>query len=206
MASHNVDALLFDLGGVVIRIDFGRVFARWAEHSGGDAAALRARFLHDEPYQRHERGEIGETAYFESLRGSLGLGLDDARLLDGWNDVFVDEMPGIRGLLERVAPQVPLYAFTNTNAAHVVQFTKRFAAVLRPFRKIFASCEMGLRKPEKAAFAHIVSEIDVPAGRILFFDDTLENVDAARACGLQAVHVTSDATVADTLTALGLVR
>jgi hypothetical protein len=54
------DALLFDLGGVVMSLDWNRAFSRWAGDSGESAAALRARFLFDLPYERHERGEIGE--------------------------------------------------------------------------------------------------------------------------------------------------
>jgi glucose-1-phosphatase len=204
MTSAPVDALLFDLGNVVIRIDFERVFARWAALAGCDVARLRETFSHDEPYQQHERGEIETAAYFASLRSSLGVDLDDARLREGWNVVFVEEMPGIRELLARIAPKIPLYAFTNSNPAHAAQYLVRFARVLGHFRKVFASYEMGLRKPEPAAFAHIVQEIGVPAPRILFLDDTLGNVDAARACGLQAVHVASDETVRDTVAALGL--
>ncbi len=204
MKPGDVDALLFDLGGVVIRIDFGRVFARWAEHAGCDAAALRARFSQDPPYQRHERGEIDAAAYFASLRGSLGIDLDDARLLDGWNVIFVEAMPGIAGLLARAAAKIPVYAFTNTNQAHADRFLKQFAPLLAHFRKVFTSHDLGLRKPEPAAFARVVSEIGVPAGRILFFDNSAENVAGARASGLQAVHVTSDTTVADTLAALKL--
>ena len=73
MTFSPIDALLFDLGNVVIRIDFERVFARWAAHAGCDAALLREKFSHDEPYQRHERGEIEAAAYFASLRNSLGV-------------------------------------------------------------------------------------------------------------------------------------
>src|ERR1043165_4426304 len=118
MITNSVDALPFDLGNVVFRIDFERVFARWAAHAGCDAALLRQRFSHDEPYQRHERGEIDAAAYFASLRASLGIDLDDARLLEGWNAVYVEEMPGMRALLERIAPKIPIYAFTNSNLAH----------------------------------------------------------------------------------------
>lgn len=204
MSLAPISALLFDLGNVVIRIDFERVFARWAADAGCDAARLREAFLHDQPYQRHERGEIDAAAYFASLRDTLGVALDDARLLAGWNQIFVEEMPGIGELLKRVASRIPTYAFTNTNRAHATHYVWQFAPVLGHFRKVFASHEMGLRKPEPAAFAHIVQEIGVPAGRVLFFDDTLANVEGARACGLQAVHVTSDKTVRDTLAALGL--
>ena len=102
-----VDALLFDVGGVIVRIDFNRVFARWSALSGR-------------------------------------------------------------------------------------------------FRTVFTSCTIGHRKPEPAAFDHVTGTVGVPAARILFFDDTLENVEGARACGLQAVHVTSDADVASAVVRLGL--
>ena len=61
---------------------------------------------------------------------------------------------------------------------------------------------MGLRKPEPAAFAAIASAIDVPLERILFFDDTRANADAARAVGMQAVHVRSLADIAKGIAAL----
>ena len=76
--------------------------------------------------------------------------------------------------------------------------------MLAHFRKVFTSYEMGSRKPEPAAFAHIATEIGVPAERILFFDDTLGNVEGGRACGLQAVDVVSDETVRETIADLRL--
>jgi putative hydrolase of the HAD superfamily len=48
---------------------------------------------------------------------------------------------------------------------------------------------MGLRKPERASFDHIVRETGVPHARILFFDDTPANVQGARDAGLQALLV-----------------
>ena len=54
-------------------------------------------------------------------------------------------------------------------------------------------------KPEREAFEHISREIGVAPGKILFFDDTLENVEGARKAGLQAVHVKSPQDVANAL-------
>ena len=204
MTSDAVDALLFDVGGVIVRIDFNRVFARWAALSGCDQALLRQRFSQDLPYQRHERGEIGVADYFASLRASLGLELDDARMLEGWNTIFIEEMPGIAALLARLAPRLAVYAFANTNHAHATQLMKQFDGVLGRFRTVFTSCTIGHRKPEPAAFDHVVKTIGVPGPRILFFDDTRENVEGARACGLQAVHITSDADVASAVVKMGL--
>jgi glucose-1-phosphatase len=199
MTSHALDALLFDLGGVVLDIDLGRVFARWAEMTSGDAALLQKRFVPDEAFLRHETGHLADEAFFARLRALLGLEISDAELLDGWNAIFVGEMPGIAGALATAAARFPLYAFSNTNRPHHLYFSDRFAGVLGHFRQVFASSDIGLRKPDAEAFDFVVDAIGVPAGRILFFDDSLANVEGARACGLKAVHVTSRSTVRDAL-------
>jgi glucose-1-phosphatase len=198
------DALLFDLGRVVLDINFNNTLACWAGHAGCEPAHLLRRFSRDEIYQRHEKGEIGDAEFFAALRSSLGIGLSDDQFLEGWNAIFAGEMPGIAPLLERAAKLLPLYAFSNTNGAHADHFSRRYAAVLRHFREIFLSSMIGLRKPDAAAYDHVVKAIGVPASRIVFFDDLAENIDGARARGLIAVHVTSPEDVAEALAALGI--
>lgn len=195
MTPPPVDALLFDLGGVVIQIDFGLAIARWAREAGAHPDTLRSRFAMDTAYERHERGEIHAAEYFRSLRTSLGVELSDAQLADGWTSIYVGEVPGIGRLLQRLADRLPLYGFTNSNPTHQAFWAKRYADLLKPFRKVFVSSDMGVRKPEPAAFTAIAQTIGVPLDRILFFDDTRENVDGALAIGMQAVHVRSIADV-----------
>jgi putative hydrolase of the HAD superfamily len=198
------DGLLFDLGRVVLDIDFNKTLICWADHAGCEPAYLVGRFARDEIYQRHEKGEIGDAEFFAALRSSLGIGLSDAQFLEGWNAIFAGEMPGIAPLLARAAKRLPLYAFSNTNGAHAEHFSVRYAGVLRHFREIFLSSDIGLRKPDAAAYDHVVKAIGIPAGRIVFFDDLAENIDGARARGLTAVHVTSPEDVAEALAALGI--
>ncbi len=73
------------------------------------------------------------------------------------------------------------------------------------FDRIFASHEIGLRKPEKRAFEHIATVIGVRVGSILFFDDLLENIEGARAAGLEAVQVRGPADVRDALRREGMI-
>jgi putative hydrolase of the HAD superfamily len=200
----SADALLFDLGRVVLDIDFNAVVASWARHAGCEAGHLVGRFSPDEAWRRHERGEISDAAFFESLRASLGIGITDIQFLEGWNAIFTGEMPGIAAMLARAKARLPLYAFSNTNGAHVEHFSKAYAGVLGHFREIFLSSTIGLRKPEAAAYDHVVRAIGIPASRIVFFDDSAENIAGARARGLTAVHVTSPDDVARALAALGI--
>jgi glucose-1-phosphatase len=197
------DALLFDLGRVVIDIDFNKTLTCWAGHAGCEPAHLVGRFTRDELYQRHETGSIGDAEFFAALRTSLGIDLSDAQFLEGWNAIFAGEMPGIAALLARAGAHVPLYAFSNTNNPHVEHFSRAYRQVLGYFHQIFLSSVIGLRKPDAAAYDHVVKAIGVPAERIVFFDDLAENIDGARARGLIAVHVTSPDDVAQALAALG---
>ena len=202
IAPDSVDALLFDLGGVVIEIDFDRVFARWAMHAQRDPDGIKARFSPDAYYERHERGEIDASAYFASLRVSLGIDISDAQFQDGWDAIFVGEVPGVQPLLRRARESLPVYAFTNSNAAHQHVWSRRFSTALGIFKAVFVSSDIGRRKPEPEAFRAVAAAVGIPAPRIAFFDDSLENVEGARACGLRAVHVRSISDVQASLRAI----
>jgi putative hydrolase of the HAD superfamily len=204
LAPGSADALLFDLGRVVLDIDFSKAIGCWAAHAGCEPSDILARYVRDEAYRHHETGKISDAAYFDSLRESLGIRITDAQFLEGWNAIFAGEMPGIAELLARAAGHLPLYAFSNTNQPHVDHFSQVHADLLGHFREIYLSSTIGLRKPDHAAYQHVIDAIGVPASRILFFDDLAENIEGARACGLMAVHVTSSADVADALAALGI--
>jgi glucose-1-phosphatase len=204
LAPNSADALLFDLGRVVIDIDFGKALTCWAGHAGCGPADLAARFVREESYRHHEVGQIEDAAYFQNLRDSLGINISDAQFLEGWNAIFAGEMPGIAPLLKRAAARLPLYAFSNTNRPHVEHFSKVYADVLSHFRDIFLSSTIGLRKPDAAAYDHVVKAIGVPASRIVFFDDLAANIEGARARGLVGVHVKSPDDVANALRALGI--
>ncbi|MBI5319791.1 HAD-IA family hydrolase [Bradyrhizobium sp.] len=204
LSPGSADVLLFDIGRVVLDIDFGRVMNIWAGHAGCEPSDLAARFVVNDSFRHHETGKIDDAAFFGDLRRSLGIGISDAQFLEGWNAIFAGEMPGIAPLLARAAARMPLYAFSNTNPPHVEHFSRAYADVLGHFREIYLSSSIGLRKPEPDAFHHVVNAIGVPAARIVFFDDSAENIAGARASGLAAVHVKSSDDVAGALAALGI--
>lgn len=191
VALPGIEALVYDFGGVLVEIDFGRVIARWAELSGADREVLQARFTHGPAYQAHERGEIDTAQYFGALRGELGIDLDDAAFLDGWNAVLGGEIVPTMDLVRRLAPTIPQYLFSNTNRAHHARWSSLHAGPLGLLRRHFVSHEIGHRKPERAAFEHVAREIGVAPRRFLFFDDTPANVEGARALGIEAVLVRS---------------
>jgi len=182
-----VDAIVFDLGGVLVDIDLRRAFTAWGGAAGVPADVIETRFAVDEACCAHERGEIDDRTYFAHLRSSLGLPrLSDEQMLAGWTAIIGEPIPGMEALVQRLAPRLPLYVFSNTNPAHVAHFTLRLQHLLAHFRRTFISCELGRRKPEAEAFARLSQLIGLPPARLAFFDDVEANVAGARSAGLQA--------------------
>jgi HAD superfamily hydrolase (TIGR01509 family) len=199
-----VRALLFDLGGVVITLDFQRVFNRWALAAGCEAASLATRFSQDDAYARHERGEIDAAGYFDSLRSTLGIHLSDEQFLDGWNDIYEGPVDGMEALLRSASHSFPVYAFTNSNPSHQSVWTTELQLELTWFRSVFVSSELGMRKPDRDAYLEVAARAGHRASEFLFFDDSPENVGGARAAGMQAVLARSVADVRRALRELGI--
>ena len=186
-----VKALLFDLGGVVINIDFDRVLRHWATISALSFAELKSTFHFDTAYQRHERGEIDAAEYFDHLRKTLALEGSDDEIAIGWNAIFVAEIPTVLEAINQVRSLRPCYALKSD-----------YPAIFKSFDRIFISSDLGLRKPELRAFAAIADQIGTTCREILFFDDTLENIEGAKQAGLQTVHVRSPADIQQALSLL----
>jgi HAD superfamily hydrolase (TIGR01509 family) len=184
-----VEAMVFDLGGVLIDVDFGRAFAAWGKASDVAVETLAARFVRGEAFSAHERGEIEDAAFFANVRGLLGVCLSDDAMLAGWNAILGEPLPGIEALVSDLARRLPLYVFSNTNMAHVAHFKPRYRGLFSHFREVITSCELGRRKPEPEAFERLAARIGAAPSQLAFFDDLEENVAGAQGAGLQAFHV-----------------
>jgi FMN phosphatase YigB (HAD superfamily) len=200
-----IRAVLFDLGGVLLDIDFGRALAAWAPHSRLSGEQLRAAFAFDEPFQRHETGRLDDDTYFGHLRQALQLECELEDVRAGFDAILIGEIGETVRLLESLRGRVPCYAISNTNPSHVAHMERSFPGFLSRFDRVFTSHEIGHRKPHPAAFEHVLRAIAVPAPQVLLFDDLQPNVDAAQALGLQAVLVKSPEDVRTALRASRLI-
>ena len=200
----SIRALLFDLGNVVFEIDFGRSLAAWNALAGRPAASPIAPFDFDDAYRSHEVGLIDADTYFAHLARKLGLPQDLARIREGWNALLVREIAETLAMIDAVRGRLACHALSNTNAVHLEAVRTRFPGLLERFDQVFASHEVRLRKPDPRLFHHVLQQLDLAPHEVLFFDDLAENVDAARALGMQAELVTAPADVRRALAARSL--
>jgi putative hydrolase of the HAD superfamily len=194
---------LFDLGGVVLDIDFDRMFKVWAPFSKLSHNEMRDRFDLEENYMRHERGEISALEYFAFIRKKLELAADERTMIRGWNAMLVGEIAQTVKLLNKINQQFPCYLLTNSNKTHEAHWRVLCKRSLEAFTDIFVSSTMGYRKPEPLAFEYVARSTGCIMASTLFLDDTLANVEGARSMGLQAIHVRTPADIKNALINVG---
>ncbi len=177
----------FDLGGVVVRI-----CRSWAE--GCTAAGLDVR---DPPRWQASRparaaltlawqtGRIG-GATFASLMSAAVEGLySPAEIMAVQRAWLLGQYEGIGAIVERLhAAGVDTAVLSNTNHEHWCRMGD-FPAVVR-IRHQLASHLLGLSKPDRAIYRALERQTGYSGTEILFFDDTPENVAAARDVGWRA--------------------
>jgi len=199
-----VRLVILDLGGVVFLHSFDRALEVWARHGGADPATLKGLYHHDEAYARHEVGDLDLEGYHRHVCQTLGLSLTLEQFVEGWNAIFLDEVPGIEAVLEQLSQRVTLVALSNTNATHCAFMKSRYAGVLGWFARVYYSHEIGARKPEATAYQKVLDDWGVEASEALFADDLAVNVAGARAVGLDTVHVTGATALVAGLAGRGL--
>ena len=183
--------LLFDFGRVLVDFDFRHAFSRWADATGLSTLAIEKAFVQDAMYCAHERGELSWGEYAQHLRSILNLDLSDFALIEGWNAIFLNPVPGVSSTVDALSSRFRLFVLSNTNQTHYEYWSRQYASVLKPFDSLLCSHALGARKPEPEIYLRALSNIGVDANEVLFFDDIPTNVAGAQAVGMQGVLFTS---------------
>ena len=184
-----IKAVVFDMGGVIVRLDMDTCIGNFKELAG---------FAEIEDYldRFHQKGFISDLEeglttpdefYRECLRHSRpGTTVETVRycfcsLLDGLED---DALAAIRSLRRRY----PIYVLSNNNPVSRAYFCEmmkeRGLDPAEVFEKEFYSYEMHMLKPAREVYEHVVESISVKPEEILFIDDSSSNVEAAQAVGI----------------------
>lgn len=196
--------VIFDLGGVLIdwnpRYLFCDLFA-------GDEAAMEAFLAGVCSPAWNERQDAGRTIA-EAEAELVGRFPEHERFIRAYYAGF-DRMLGgaIEGtvavLEELAAAEVPLYALTNWSAETFPHAVRRFA-FLDAFRDIVVSGRIGLIKPDRRIFDHLLARTGIDAASSVFIDDSPRNVAAAATSGLSAIQFRSARKLRVALARLGL--
>ncbi len=187
---------IFDMGNVIIDIDFKRVLGVWSNLSGTPLATLTERFSMGEVFKKHERGEISDEDFAAELSHEMGIALSFEQFSLGWQAVFVGLRAEVIDIFKSLRAQGHrVVVLSNTNRLHLNHWPEHYPEIAANTDALYLSQDLGMRKPELRIFEYVLNKEGVTASQAVFFDDVLENVEAAKSMGINAVLVEDKSTV-----------
>ena len=200
---QNVRNIIFDLGGVILDIDFKRTekaFIDLGITNFGELFGLghAASFFKD-----HEAGRITDDEFLDSLRKLANYSLAGEAVQKAWNALLISFPVERIELLKRLGGRYRLFLLSNTNAVHLSAFQKIYrenfnnGSFNELFEKVYYSHEIRLRKPDKEIYQFVLKDSHLDAPETVFIDDALVNVEAAKELGMQAIHIKPGQSILD---------
>lgn len=183
-------AVVFDIGGVLVRICNTWQLAARSAGVAVDLAPEPPLGLDAIPaFQQYQAGQLDETAAMVALGERLGVSPEDAlRVLNG---ILVEPYPGALELVREVnSLGIRTGVLSNTNAPHWSCLTnpEKFRPVCETEMRM-ASHLVGLEKPDPAIYRRYEQEFGLASDAIVFFDDSVTNVQSARTVGWHAHRI-----------------
>jgi len=178
--------IIFDLGDVLVHLDWDSICGPLARLSGWGIDSVRAEVENGAIAFEFMDGSIGPEDFHRSLCNELGIVIAYDDFVAIWN-ALLGANASMIPLVERLRAGHRLVLASNTNRIHF-SFALHHTAVLQHFDRYFLSYEMGLVKPDPAFFHQVLQGLSTPPADCVFIDDRPENVEAARGVGITAIQ------------------
>ena len=184
--------IIFDIGNVLVNLDFERAFKRLAKSINPLTAMLiwakKDEFLKEIRKEQDllETGRMTIQQFYSRLKGKIGLKIDFDLFEEAWCDMF-DINQDVVDFARELSEKHNVFLASNANESHIKFLRKNLPEIF--FAKDMAlSYEFEVMKPEKEFFEKTMKKFDVSPDTCLFIDDMKKNVDGAKDFGIPSIQ------------------
>lgn len=188
----NFDVVVFDLGGVVIDLNYETTIRAFQELGSEDFQVLYSQALQSDLFDRYETGQISSLHFINKLKDLLPHHLTPNKIVSAWNAMIQEFQPEKLKFLEQIKETHTTALLSNTNDLHIDWVRRKLSRVSEKpledyFHYTFLSHEIQIRKPDESVFLFICEKMNVSPKRVLFIDDSIQHIEGARKAGLSAI-------------------
>jgi FMN phosphatase YigB (HAD superfamily) len=187
--------LIFDLGEVIIDIDYKQTIAAFQKLAIVDFSEVVSYATQTHVFDLYEKGKISTAGFRNELKKFLRTGITDKEIEDAWNAIFFDFPQYKIDLLKQLKSRYRTFALSNINEIHITTINEvaksKFGEVDfgSLFHGAYYSNEIGYRKPEIEIYKFILEKENLDPHQTFFVDDKLENIEAACKLGIHAYQL-----------------
>ncbi len=193
---NTIDAIIFDLGGVVLNLDPEKTFDVFAQITGLSHSELEKKG-ENKLFKQFEKGEISSVKFRNGLNDLFSINIENNVIDDAWNAMLLDLPMDRLNMIGSLQKKYKTFVLSNTNEIHIEAFDKTVNQVTgghriqEYFAQVYYSHKVGMRKPDTEIFEMVIAKNNLDSSKTLFIDDTLEHIESASKLGLQTWHLTN---------------
>ncbi len=190
----NFNAIIFDLGGVLIDLDYHRTIRAFQDLGISQFEEVYSQQAQVDLFNAFETGKISPQHFINELLPFLHPGSTPNQVVHAWNEMIGPVRPQKIELLQELQKRYPIFLLSNTNALHVPVVYRELNKVTSKhldsfFTKVYLSHEVGMRKPDVAIFQFVCDEQGLDPSTTLFIDDSEQHIIGAQKAGLLTYHL-----------------
>jgi len=187
MVPSELKALMFDLGGVIVPIDFKRTYSRLETLCHHPAADIPKLIGATGLVPRFESGQIEAEAFAEQVLAALGIRKSYAEFRELFSEIFLPGPILPESLFRTLRERYRLVLLSNTNIIHWELLHAQYP-LLHLFHAHVLSYKVGALKPSPLIYREAIAQAGCKPEECFFTDDVLAYVEGARAEGIDAVQ------------------
>lgn len=176
--------LLFDIGNVIIDVDFELTINKVADDCSVPRQSITTNVL--ELKDELETGLIDADEYLDQVIEKIGYSGEKAFLKHAFQDVFEPNVPMIDLIVEESKKGTPLYLLSNTNDIHI-PFLFEHYEVFHLFDQAIYSHEVKLMKPDPEIYKVTAEQLAIDPATTIYIDDLPDNIAAGKDFGFQSI-------------------
>lgn len=199
MISKGISTIIFDLGGVILDLDYQLTQQAFEELGTGNFQQHYTQAAQSGLFDLYETGKISTNHFVNKLLDLLPKGTTPNKVVQAWN-AMIKEFPADNlELLRKLKEDYQLILLSNTNELHIDFLERKLRKhgehlqLKDFFSHAYYSSELGMRKPHPETFQHICELHQLNVSETLFIDDTAGHIEGAQKCGLKTCHFTTGA-------------
>ncbi len=198
------EVVIFDLGKVLLDFDYDLAIKGILAHCSLTSEELHALVNQSPLLFRFETGLMSTAEFYSEVQAASRYRGQQDEFIRCFADIFspIDSMIALQAELKNAG--VPTYIFSNTNELAINHIRSKYP-FFNGFNGYFLSYEERMMKPEPKLYEIVERRLNLPGNALLYIDDRVENVEAGRKRGWQAVHhVSAPETISMVRSALSL--
>ena len=180
-------AIIFDLGRVLIDVDFTRGLFKYYQRDGFHRESeIIERIFRDDLFIAFATGKLSPHKLYKSLIQKYKLSLAYDQFVKEWCDIF-SPMDGMEELVREIAAHYPIGLLSDTDPLHW-NYCLQTYPYLNLFKRPTLSYEVGALKPDPICYLTAAKNIGKQPQACLFIDDREINVNGARRAGMKSIQ------------------